>query len=64
MADNGTWDSGDINPGASSKTISVTSTSALGFHCTIHPTMVGSINGATVPPPPTQDPSGGYSYDY
>ncbi len=32
------------------------------FHCTIHPTMVGSINGASAPPPPTEDPSGGYDY--
>ena len=64
VADNGSWDSGDIAPGAASKTMNVSSTSALTFHCTIHPTMVGSINGATAPPPPMQDPSGGYSYDY
>jgi len=64
VADNGSWDSGDIAPGTASKTLSVTSTSALNYHCTIHPTMVGSINGATAPPPPTPDPNGGYDYTY
>ncbi|HTL00816.1 MAG TPA: hypothetical protein VL243_01260 [Vicinamibacterales bacterium] len=64
VADNGTWDSGNIAPGASSGTLSVTSTNALTFHCTIHPTMVGSINGSSAPPPPTENPGGGYSYDY
>ena len=59
VADNGTCDSGDIVPGATSKSVSVSSTTALTFHCTIHPTLVGSINGATAPPPPTQDPSRG-----
>ena len=64
VADNGTWDSGDITPGATSRILAVTNTNALTFHCTIHPTMVGSINGSSAPPPPIQDPSGGYSYDY
>ena len=64
VADNGTWDSGDIAPGATSRTLSVTSGSALTYHCTIHPTMVGSINGATAPPPPMEDPNGGYDYGY
>src|SRR5438067_6621404 len=56
VADNG-WDSGNIAPGASSKSLSVTSGSAVNFHCTIHPTMVGSINGATAPAAPTETPS-------
>ena len=64
VADNGTWDSGDIAPGASSKILSVNSATAFTFHCTVHPTMVGSINGTSAPPPPVQDPSGGYTYDY
>jgi plastocyanin len=33
------------------------------YHCTIHPTMVGSINGASAPAAPTPDPSGS-GYDY
>ena len=32
------------------------------FHCTNHPTMVGSINGSSAPPTPTPNPSGGYDY--
>jgi hypothetical protein len=32
----------------------------LTFHCTIHPTMVGSINGAAAPAPP--DPGQPYPY--
>jgi plastocyanin len=32
------------------------------FHCTIHPTMVGSINGTSAPPDPTPNNSGGYDY--
>jgi plastocyanin len=43
VLDNGT-DVGNVNPGATSKSIAVTSSSAVGFHCTIHPSMVGTIN--------------------
>ena len=32
------------------------------FHCTNHPTMVGSINGSSAPPDPTPNSSGGYDY--
>jgi plastocyanin len=63
VADNGTWDSGDLAPGTFSKTLTVSSTSALTYHCTIHPTMVGSINGGSAPAA-AMDPSGGYSYVY
>jgi plastocyanin len=51
---------GDIAPGAT-----VTSTlkgSGGNYHCTNHPTMVGSINGASAPPDPTPNSSGGYNY--
>jgi plastocyanin len=61
VADNGTWDSGDLAPGTFSKTLTVTSTNALTYHCTIHPSMVGSINSASAPAAAV-DPSGGYSY--
>jgi plastocyanin len=64
VADAGGWDSGDLQPGATSKTLPVASSSAVNFHCTIHPTMVGTINGATAPPVPTQNSSGGYDYGY
>lgn len=61
VADNGSWDSGDVAAGATSKALTVGGT-AVNFHCTIHPTMVGSINGASAPPPPTPNSSGGYDY--
>jgi plastocyanin len=64
VADNGSWDIGDVAPGATSRTLTVTNASALTFHCTIHPTMVGAINGATAPPAPTPNSSGGYDYGY
>ncbi|HYT76098.1 MAG TPA: hypothetical protein VEL79_15185 [Vicinamibacterales bacterium] len=42
---------GDIAPGASSSAIQLKTASG-NFHCTIHSTMIGSINGAAPPPPP------------
>jgi plastocyanin len=49
---------GDIAPGA---TVNATVKGG-NYHCTTHPTMVGSINGAAAPPDPTPNPSGGYDY--
>jgi plastocyanin len=50
VMDNGSVDFGSLSPGASS------SAKAVGtggnFHCVIHPSMVGSINGAVAPEPP------------
>ena len=51
---------GDIAAGATLNT--TLSGSGGNFHCTNHPTMVGSINGASAPPTPTPNPSGGYDY--
>jgi plastocyanin len=58
VLDNGSADLGIIAPGATSATITVGSGSG-NFHCTTHPTMVGSINGP-VPESPPCDPSYGY----
>ena len=58
VLDNGSVDIGDIAPGATSKTITVPAGSG-NFHCTLHPTMVGAINGP-VPQAPPCDPSYGY----
>jgi plastocyanin len=58
VLDNGSLDIGDIAPGATSKTITVPAGSG-NFHCTLHPTMVGAINGP-VPASPPCDPSYGY----
>jgi plastocyanin len=49
---------GTLAPGG---TITTTIGAGGNFHCTTHPTMVGSINGATVPPPP-QETDDGYVY--
>src|SRR5687768_15207254 len=47
---------GTLAPGG---TITTTIGTGGNFHCTTHPTMVGSINGATVPPP-REDQGDGY----
>ena len=56
VLDNGA-EVGNLSPGATSAAITVTNDSAVGFHCTIHPSMVGTINGTSASPP---DPSAGY----
>jgi plastocyanin len=51
-------DTGPINPGASSQPMSLANISK-GYHCTLHPNMVGALNGATTPPP-SGEPCGPY----
>ena len=58
VMDDGSADLGDIAPGATSRGFTVRSGSALRFHCSLHPSMVGSINGETAPEPPCIDSSG------
>ena len=58
VLDNGSADFGSVAPGATSQTMTVPAGSG-NFHCTNHPTMVGSINGP-VPTAPPCDPSYGY----
>jgi len=59
VLNDGSGDFGDVAPGTTSKGVTVKSTSALNYHCTIHPSMVGAINGSTAPtPPPCPDPYG------
>jgi hypothetical protein len=60
VMDDGSADLGDIAPGAMSRGFTVRSGSALLFHCTIHPSMVGSINGEAPPDPPCVD---NYGYE-
>ena len=60
VLDDGSLDSGDIAAGASSPAKPLNVNTAT-YHCTIHSTMVGSINVATVAPPaPPDDPGPGY----
>jgi len=57
VMNDGSFDSGNISPGAMSSTMRLSSTGG-SYHCAIHPTtMFGSINTATVPP---TDPGTGY----
>lgn len=49
----GSLDTGDIVPGASSQAMRVGSDGA-NYHCTIHPSMVGSIKASSGAPPPCQ----------
>ena len=59
VMDDGSADLGDVAPGATSRGFTVRNASALTFHCSLHPSMVGSINGANAPePPPCPDPYG------
>ena len=58
VLDNGSADLGDLAPGATSRGLAIANGSELRFHCTLHASMVGTINGATVPDPPCTDQSG------
>ena len=59
MLDDGSADLGDVSPGATSRAFVVKNSTATTYHCTIHRSMVGSINGQQVPtPPPCPDPYG------
>jgi len=53
VMNDGSLDTGDIAPGASSRALAL-ATNGGNYHCTIHPTMVGSINASTGAPPPCQ----------
>ncbi len=51
VLNDGSLDTGDIAPGATSAVMRL-SVNGANYHCTIHPTMVGSINTSTGTPPP------------
>ena len=55
VLNDGTLDSGNIAPGASSAPLRLDSNGA-NYHCTIHPGMVGSIRRASGEPPPCEGP--------
>ena len=61
VLDDGT-DLGDVAPGQSSAPMALVTPTAT-FHCTIHPTMVGSINIDLAPPPYMPPPPDDY-YGY
>ncbi|HUL72435.1 MAG TPA: hypothetical protein VLT86_05000 [Vicinamibacterales bacterium] len=50
VANDNSFDSGDILPGATSKVVSM-STDGTNYHCTIHPLMIGAVNASSGAPP-------------
>lgn len=59
VMDDGSADFGEVGPGGTSTGFTLKNGNATNFHCVIHSSMVGSINGATAPtPPPCNDPYG------
>jgi plastocyanin len=55
VLNDGSLDSGNIAPGASSPPLRLDANGA-NYHCTIHPGMVGSINRSSGEPPPCEGP--------
>jgi plastocyanin len=51
VLNDGSVDTGDIAPGATSRTVTMPGTGT-NYHCTIHPGMIGSVGGESAPPPP------------
>lgn len=52
VMDDGSADLGEVAPGGTSRGFVLRNGNASNFHCTLHATMVGSINGATAPETP------------
>ena len=53
VANDGSFDTGNISANATSATITVPA-GGVNYHCAIHPTMVGAINGSAGTAPPCQ----------
>jgi plastocyanin len=51
VLNDGTVDTGDIAPGATSRVVTMPP-SGTNYHCSIHPGMIGSVTAATGGPPP------------
>jgi plastocyanin len=65
VLDDGT-DIGDVQPGQASLPKALATAAPIGFHCTIHPSMVGMINGDLPPaaPEPYEPPYNPYDPYY
>jgi plastocyanin len=55
VANDNSWDTGDIAPGQASRAIRVAS-EGVRYHCSLHPGMIGALNAAGEPPPPCTGP--------
>ncbi len=51
VLNDGSIDTGDIAPGASSRTVQMP-TAGTNYHCSIHPTMIGRVSAEGGAPPP------------
>ena len=51
VANDGSFDTGNIAPGATSGVITLNS-DGTNYHCTLHPGMIGSVNASSGTPPP------------
>jgi len=52
ILDDGTMQTPDIAPGATSPTVAMGTSGSLTYHCMIHPGMVGGFNGTVAEEPP------------
>src|SRR5438034_10369502 len=62
VLDDGSADLGNLQPGATSRTVTIANSSPVTFHCTIHPSMVGSINGSAAPAASSSQATASYGY--
>ena len=51
VLNDGSIDTGDIAPGATSRAVSMPG-SGTNYHCQIHPGMIGAVSSSSGPPPP------------
>ena len=51
VANDGSWDAGNVNPSETSTTVTVPAGGS-NFHCSIHPSMVGVVNSTAGGTPP------------
>ena len=52
VANDGSFDAGEIAPGATSPMVQLPD-DGINYHCSIHPTMIGAIGGSGGEPPPS-----------
>jgi len=52
VLDDGTVQTADIAPGATSAAVAMGTSGSPTYHCTIHPGMIGGFNGSEPEPPP------------
>jgi plastocyanin len=55
VLNDGSIDTGEIAPGATSRAVTMPA-AGTNYHCSIHPGMIGGISGTQGPPPPCTGP--------